>query len=71
MFGFQCNIVTCAIFTPSPYNYKYLIIKNCSSLLSTDDEDDDVDETDGKQVENDYDFPPQIKCNIEGLESER
>ena len=36
-----------------------------------DDEDDDVDETDGKQVESVYDFPPQIKSNVEQLESER
>lgn len=47
--------------------------QGCNSITDddTDDEDDDVDETDGKQVENDYEFPPQIKCNIEGLESER
>lgn len=36
-----------------------------------DDEDDDVDETDGKPVENVSDFPPQIKSNVEQLESER
>lgn len=35
-----------------------------------DDEDDDVDETDGKPVENVSDFP-QIKSNVEQLESER
>lgn len=36
-----------------------------------DDEDDDLDEPDGKQIENDYEFPPQFKTNVEQLESER
>ncbi|XP_078379073.1 phosphatidylinositol 3,4,5-trisphosphate 5-phosphatase 2A-like isoform X2 [Oculina patagonica] len=38
----------------------------------TDDEDDDLEEPDGKQIENEYEFPPQFMTNVEKtLESER
>ena len=40
-------------------------------MLFLDDEDDDVDEADGKQVENTYDFPPQLMSKVEQLDSER
>ena len=50
---------------------KYMNCKCHFIFFIQDDEDDDVDETDGKPVENVYDFPPQIKSNVEQLESER
>lgn len=50
---------------------KYMNYKCHFIFFIQDDEDDDVDETDGKPVENVSDFPPQIKSNVEQLESER
>lgn len=49
---------------------KYMNYKCHFIFFIQDDEDDDVDETDGKPVENVSDFP-QIKSNVEQLESER
>lgn len=40
-------------------------------FLIPDDEDDDLDEPDGKQIENEYEFPPQFMTNVEKLETER
>lgn len=40
-------------------------------LLILDDEDDDLDEPDGRPIENEYEFPPQFMTNVEQLESER
>lgn len=36
-----------------------------------DDEDDDLDEPDGKQIGSEYDFPPQFMPNIDQLDSGR